>query len=59
MLDPKFDAHASCCDSRSLPMPNFVGRNLGDVSEWLFKRELYWKLVDTPAATADEPPAHA
>ena len=49
MLDPKFDTRRVCCDSRSLPMPNFVGRNLGDVSEWLFKRGLYWKLVDTPA----------
>jgi hypothetical protein len=29
-------------------MPDFVGRNLGEVSDWLSRRELYWRL-DAPA----------
>jgi beta-lactam-binding protein with PASTA domain len=48
-LDPKLDHKVVCCDARSLSMPNFVGRNLGEVGEWLLRRSLYWKLIDAPA----------
>jgi beta-lactam-binding protein with PASTA domain len=47
-LDPKLDQHKVCCDSRRLSMPNFVGRNLGPVADWLERLGLYWE-VDAPA----------
>ena len=48
ILDPKLDHRPVCCDQRRLTMPDFVGRNLGEVSDWLFRRYLYWRL-DAPA----------
>jgi beta-lactam-binding protein with PASTA domain len=55
VLDPKVEKRTVCCDGRSLAMPNLVGRNLGDVAEWLDRHWLYWELVDAPAL----PPANS
>jgi len=30
-------------------MPNFVGQNLRNVSEWLRRRNLHWELADAPS----------
>jgi beta-lactam-binding protein with PASTA domain len=48
ILDSGPDRRTVCCDERELTMPDFVGRNLGEVGEWLNRRYLYWKLVDAP-----------
>jgi beta-lactam-binding protein with PASTA domain len=48
VLDSKPDRRRIGCDLRKLPMPDFVGRNLAEVSEWLDRRYLYWRLVDAP-----------
>jgi beta-lactam-binding protein with PASTA domain len=55
VLDPKVEKRTVCCDIRPrLAMPSVVGRNLGDVAEWLDRLSLAWELVDAPALPATD-----
>lgn len=49
ILDTTLSHRSVAGDQRRLTMPDFVGRNLGEVSGWLAGRDLYWELVDAPA----------
>ena len=55
MLDTRPSHAPVCCDARKLAMPDFTGRNLGNVGAWLVERGLYWELVDAPPL----PPTHS